>query len=89
LYARLKFPRIRKPAKKVQSGIIWRNGRRTGSKRLKGDLVAIHRTMVVQVKCHIANDICIFFNWGSLKILYPKSVAAHFKTLPTWSESER
>ena len=60
---------MRKPAKKLQRGIICQNGWRTGTKRLKGGPEAIQRTIDVQVKCHIANKICIFFSWGSRKIL--------------------
>ncbi|QSZ32176.1 hypothetical protein DSL72_001747 [Monilinia vaccinii-corymbosi] len=70
LYAKLMFPRIRKPAKKEHNGSIWMNGNRLATNRLKGERLASHRTMAVQEKCHIAKDICIFRNWGSLNILY-------------------
>jgi hypothetical protein len=66
---------MRNPAKKLQRGIICINGNRTGTNRLNGDRLAIHSTIEVHVKCHIAKETCIFFNWGSLKILdSPQSV---------------
>jgi hypothetical protein len=53
----------------VQRGIIWKNGRRMGVKRLNGRRDAKYRTNVVQRKCHIANVICMFFSWRSFNIL--------------------
>jgi hypothetical protein len=64
---------MRKPAKKLHSGIICQNGNRTGMKRLNGDRDATQRTIEVQVKCHIAKVICMLFNWGSRKILDSES----------------
>lgn len=60
---------MRNPAKKLQRGIICRNGKRTGTNNLNGGRLAIQSTIEVHVKCHIAKEICIFFNCGSLKIL--------------------
>ena len=65
---------MRKPAKKLHRGIICQNGNRMGTKRLKGGREAIHRTIDVQLKCHIAKVICMLFNWGSRKILRSTSV---------------